>query len=111
MELVSQVSDVAHGPFWGFLTDIDMWLLKCHVSSEGMVAYFCNHLSDNCVDLSDLMSTCQVFLLTCQIFMLTCHFKKINLKTWSCSVTAIQIKEQLSEKSTYYLTSQHKDRK
>ena len=37
-----------------------------------MVAFFCHHLSDNYVDLSDLLP-CQIFMLTCQIFMFIIH--------------------------------------
>ena len=34
-----------------------------------MVAYFCDHLSDNYGDLSHLMSSCQIFMTSYQIFM------------------------------------------
>ena len=38
-----------------------------------MVAYFCHHLSDNYVDLSDVLSTCQIKMSTCQVMMSTLH--------------------------------------
>ena len=63
-----------------------------------MVAYFCNHLSDNYADLLDLYVDLSDF---CVDLSLNIHLlEKRILKTCSCLIDAIQITTKLSDKST-----------
>ena len=55
-----------------------------------MVAYYCHHLSDNYVDLSDL------YVVVSLIYLL----ENESLKTCSCPINSIQTTTKLSDKST-----------
>ena len=75
-------------------------MIKSHLFRQlcRLVRRYVN-LSDNDVDLSDLYVDLSLI-----------HFlENKSQKTCSCSVNAMQITTKLSDKSTRYMTSQHKD--
>ena len=71
-----------------------------------MVVYFCHHLSDNYVDLTYIYVVLSYLYVDLSLIRMLQNKK---LKPCSFPGNAIQIRKQLSDKSTKYLTSQHKD--
>ena len=87
------------------------WNLKTNLPI--MVAYFCHQFSDNYVDLPDLhvvLSDLNVDSPDIYVDLELIHLlENKSLKTRSGPINAIQITTKISDKSTLYLTSQHKD--
>ena len=63
-----------------------------------MVVYFCHHLSDNYVDLSIIMSTCQIFFFCylygmkrARLFLKQMNKWQVNIKIWQDNLKIWQV--------------------